>query len=507
MTMTTMTTMTTMGPVMTDRRWRIGFRGRVLGSFVLFVAAATMGGLVLQRTVLLDQLDGEVTASLEQERDELEALASGRNPETGAPFEGDVEAIFETFLRRNLPGEGEAYFAFVDGRPYRSSPGAPADLSQSPELVQRWGSLTAGEWGRLSTEAGAARYLAVPLAFEGSTAGVFVVVNFLDGERDEIEAHVRTSAIVAGIVLLLATAVAWTVAGRLLRPVRDLTEAAEAISDADLSRRIPVEGHDEIARLGRRFNEMLDRLSAAFAAQRAFVDDAGHELRTPITIVRGHLELMGDDPTDQRETVALVTEELDRMARIVDDLLLLAKAEHPDFVQPSDVEAADLTADLFAKVRALGDRQWRLDGSAVGEVRLDRQRLTQAVLNLVRNAVEHTVAGAEIGIGSSIGGGELRFWVRDTGPGIDARDRDHIFERFARGRGGRRRSDGAGLGLAIVRSVAEAHGGRVELDSEPGSGATFTIVLPADADPARPAPGRIDSALSTDTNREAKASP
>jgi signal transduction histidine kinase len=476
MTMTTMTTMTT--TMTTDRRWRLGFRGRVLGSFVLFVAGATMGGLVLQRAVLLNQLDGEVTASLEQERDELEALASGRDPSTGAPFGGDVEAIFDTFLSRNFPVEGEAYFTFVDGRAYRASV-APVELGESPELVAGWATLTVGEWGRLSTEAGPVRYLAVPLAFEGRTHGVFVVANFVEGERDEIESHVRVSAIVAAIVLLVATGLAWLVAGRLLRPVRHLTEAAEAISDADLSRRIPEEGDDEIARLARRFNEMLDRLAASFAAQRAFVDDAGHELRTPITIVRGHLELMGDDPQEQRDTIALVTEELDRMARIVDDLLLLAKAEHPDFVQLAPVEIADLTADLLAKARALGDRDWRLDGSGIGVVHVDRQRLTQAVLNLARNAVEHTTVGADISLGSSAGVDHVRFWVCDTGPGVDERDRDQIFERFTRGRGGRRRSDGAGLGLAIVRSVAEAHGGRVELASEPGQGATFTIVLPA----------------------------
>ncbi|MEQ1873618.1 MAG: HAMP domain-containing sensor histidine kinase [Ilumatobacteraceae bacterium] len=460
-----------------SRRLHLGFRGRVLGLFAVLVAGATFGGLVLQRAVLLSQFNAEIETSLQQERDELEALAQGNDPETGEPFGADVRAVFDTFLTRNLPASGEAYFTFVRGVPYSSSP-APIDLADYPDLAARWGALTIGEWGWLSTEAGRARYLAVPLTFEERTTGVFVVVNFVERERDEIESHVRVSAVVAAAVLVCAMGIAWSVAGRLLRPVRQLTRAAEAISDADLSQRIPVEGNDEIARLAQRFNEMLDRLAASFAVQRAFVDDAGHELRTPITIVRGHLELMGSEPAEQRATIELVTEELDRMARIVDDLLLLAKAEHPDFIQPSSLEVADLTADLLAKARALGDRRWRLDASAVGLVHADRQRLTQAVLNLARNAVEHTTIGAEIGLGSSTGGGEVRLWVRDTGPGVDHRDREQIFERFTRGRTGRRRSDGAGLGLAIVRSVALGHHGRVELDSEPGHGATFTIVLP-----------------------------
>jgi signal transduction histidine kinase len=289
--------------------------------------------------------------------------------------------------------------------------------------------------------------------------------------------------VVAGLVLLVALGAAWISAGRLLRPVRELTESARAITESDLTRRIPVDGDDEIAELARTFNEMLDRLGSAFSSQRAFVDDAGHELRTPITIVRGHLELMdGEDPEDRQRTIALVTDELDRMARIVDDLLLLAKAEQPDFVRPEAIDLAALTEELLGKAQALGDRSWRLDGRGAGVLRGDPQRLTQAVLNLARNAVEHTEEGDEVALGSSRQDGEVRLWVRDVGPGIARDDRERIFERFARGRDRPRRSEGAGLGLAIAQAVAAGHGGRVELDSAPGAGATFTLVLPDPSD-------------------------
>jgi signal transduction histidine kinase len=193
---------------------------------------------------------------------------------------------------------------------------------------------------------------------------------------------------------------------------------------------------------------------------------------------------MGDTPQDRRATVALVTDELERMARIVDELLLLAKAEQPDFLHPGPILLAELTGDVLTKARALGDRDWRLDTSAHGEVVGDEQRLTQAVLNLARNAVEHSGPGSEIGIGSERRGHEVAIWVRDTGAGIDERDRLRIFERFARGGGDRRRSDGAGLGLAIVAAIARAHGGRVEVDSTPGLGSTFTVVIPVEAAPA-----------------------
>jgi signal transduction histidine kinase len=177
--------------------------------------------------------------------------------------------------------------------------------------------------------------------------------------------------------------------------------------------------------------------------------------------------------------VALVTDELDRMARIVDDLLMLAKAEQPDFVHRTPTEIEPFTRDLFARAQALGDRRWVCEAAATGTVALDEQRLVQAVLNLVRNSVEHTGPGDEIGIGTRQADGELSVWVRDTGSGVDPKDHERIFERFARAGASARRSDGAGLGLAIVTSVAVAHGGRVVLESSPGHGSTFRIVLPA----------------------------
>jgi signal transduction histidine kinase len=460
-----------------ERRFRLGFRVRVLGFTSALVAGAIFGGLLVQRAVLLERLDDDVDSTLEQERSELERLAAGVNPTTGQPFAGDVRAIFDTFLQRNVPVEGEAFFTFVDGAPYSATP-APVRLDADRVLAAEWGSLREGERGQLDTDAGSVRYLAVPLESQGTTRGVFVVANFVRGEREQIETWFRVAAVVAAVILAVATAVAWIVAGRLLRPVRQLTSTARTITEADFAQRIPVEGDDEIAELAATFNDMLDRLQFAFEAQRAFVDDAGHELRTPITIVRGHLELLGDDPVERAETIALVTDELDRMARIVDDLLLLAKAEQPDFIRRQPIEISDLTTELLVKARALASRTWTLDACAEGTVMLDPQRVTQAVLNLARNAVEQTTSEDEVTIGSAMDGPTLRLWVRDSGPGVHPADRERIFERFARGGSGRRRSDGAGLGLAIVAAVAAGHGGSVELESAPGHGAQFTIVLP-----------------------------
>jgi signal transduction histidine kinase len=308
--------------------------------------------------------------------------------------------------------------------------------------------------------------------------GVFVVAASLTAEREGVNEAVRLAALVLLAVLLIASALAWVVAGRILAPLRVLDETARSISETDLTRRIPVGGNDEIAELARTFNAMVDRLERAFASQRAFVSDAGHELRTPITIVRGHLELLGDDPQERRETVALVTDELDRMSRFVDDLLVLAKSERNDFLRLADVELGALTEELLDKASGLAARRWNMEARGETRLRADRQRLTQAIMGLAHNAVQHTSDGDPVWIGSAVDGEEASLWVRDSGPGIAAADQARVFERFARAGASRRRSEGAGLGLAIVRAIAEAHGGRVELVSRPGAGATFTVIVP-----------------------------
>jgi signal transduction histidine kinase len=171
-------------------------------------------------------------------------------------------------------------------------------------------------------------------------------------------------------------------------------------------------------------------------------------------------------------------DELDRMGRMVDQLQLLAEVEQPDVLRPVRIDLGPFVEDLSAKAVALAPRQWSLDELADGTLFADPDRLTEAVMNLAHNAVAHTVEGDTVAIGSSLTENEVRLWVRDTGAGISAGDQSRIFERFTRGAGARRRYRGGGLGLAIVRAIAEAHGGRVELKSRLGEGSTFTMVIP-----------------------------
>jgi signal transduction histidine kinase len=179
-------------------------------------------------------------------------------------------------------------------------------------------------------------------------AGAFVVANFLAEEHEELDRVMQTYAIVSVLSLGLITALAAWQAGRLLRPVRTLRETAEEITVTDLSRRIPESGHDDISALTRTFNAMLGRLDAAFTGQRQFLDDAGHELKTPLTVIRGHMELLdSDDPAEVEATRALLLDEIDRMSRLVGDLIMLAKSARPDFLQYDAVGIGPLTANVL----------------------------------------------------------------------------------------------------------------------------------------------------------------
>lgn len=201
-----------------------------------------------------------------------------------------------------------------------------------------------------------------------------------------------------------------------------------------------------------------------------------------MTIVRGHLELMdAEDPDDVRATRALALDELDRMSRLVDDLLTLAKAERSDFVQPRAADIGRLTDETLEKARGLAQRRWTLDHLADVEAILDPQRVAQAWLQLASNAVKYSPDGTPIALGSAVRRGELRLWVRDQGIGISPHERDLVLARFGRGSGAPLRADGAGLGLAIVDKIVTAHGGRVDIESTPGQGSTIALVLPLQA--------------------------
>ncbi|GIG91377.1 sensor histidine kinase [Plantactinospora endophytica] len=461
---------------------------RILVSYIVLIVLS--GGLcaVAIHEVLMIRLESRIAEAVQQEFLEIDRLVTdGRDPRTGAAFTS-VAAVFDVYFRRNVPSQEEAILAFADGRLQHASMGrfpvdrVPDSAMQVFATSARTYTVTDGRppLDRFDTSRGSAYYGILPLRV-GASTGAFVVTILPVAQRREI-ADLQRYAVGAVLgVVVLASACAWLVTGRVLGPVRQLTETARLISKSDLTRRIPVARQDEAAEMARTFNAMLDRLEAVFRREREFLLDAGHELRGPITISLGNLGLLQQqlpDDDEARGTIAVVTDELERMARIVGDLHILADVPHPHFLQPERIDLELFVAELAVKLSALAPRQWLVDELGEGLLVADRHRLTEAVINLADNAVRHTADTDTVSIGAAVRGEDVHIWVRDTGCGIEYDDQPYIFDRFRRGARAHLRYPGTGLGLAIVRAVAQAHGGRVDLSSRPGVGSTFTLVIP-----------------------------
>ncbi|GAB2562062.1 hypothetical protein GCM10027269_15140 [Kribbella endophytica] len=513
---------------------------------VLALAVAAVVFLTWQ--LLSARSDASADAELTHESAKFHAYAGSP---TAAPF-NTPEKLLNHWLQTNLPDTSEAFFTIIDGRASRRSLGTPpARLDTDLAFVQRIASSTTPQYGWVDSTAGKVRYGVIPVQFGSQPVrGQLVMLEFRDLIAQPLEDATKALALIGLVTLAMAAGACWIVTGRVLAPIRAVRTTAEQIGESDLRRRIDVVGNDDVSHLARTFNTMLDRLEVAFVAQREFVDNAGHELRTPITVIRGHLELMSDDPVDREETRALVLDELARMNRMVDDLLVLAKSDRPDFLKLEEVNLTELVIEVVAKARPLADRTWRVDETTDTTIIADPQRLTQALMQLVSNAVRHTTTDDRIALGSRVheparphmsdpgsssrsgagstsrsgsgsasrsepgsasrsepgptsrsrpvsasrsghapddssrsdcpAGTHVHLWVADSGEGVAPGDRERIFERFARGND-QVRTDGAGLGLAIVRSIAQAHGGDVLLADKDNRAAPTTDDVPSRA--------------------------
>jgi two-component system, OmpR family, sensor kinase len=294
--------------------------------------------------------------------------------------------------------------------------------------------------------------------------------------------------ILAGALALAAALLAsYLVGARVSLPLRRMAAIAARVDAGELEPRVHGAGGpgDEVRVLADAFNHMLDRLSAAFAGQRAFVADASHELRTPLTVIRGQLEVLSAQQHppigEVRRVERLVQAEVSRITRLVDDLLLLAKSEETQFLHVQAIDLRPYIKDLWDGMSLTTKRKFELSPIPDGLLQADPDRLAQALRNLVRNAIEHTSAPdglVRLDV-APIGCGRLVFVVADDGPGVPTDQRELVFERFHRTDTARdRASGGTGLGLAIVRAIAHAHAGHVTADGRPGGGAKIELELP-----------------------------
>jgi signal transduction histidine kinase len=287
------------------------------------------------------------------------------------------------------------------------------------------------------------------------------------------------AALVGGV---LAALVALALARRIARPVRRVADASRSLARGREPAPVPVEGAAELATLATAFNDLAQQLAKAREAERNFLLSVSHELKTPLTAIRGYAEAVEDGALDPREAAATVAQEAARLERLVRDLLDLARMNRTDFsVQPSDIDLAEVADDAVRRYQAQADAfgvslEAVSDGSAPAVA--DADRMLQVVSNLVENALRLTPPGGEVRIVTAPG----TLQVEDTGPGLQEDERARAFERFyLHERYGRERAVGTGLGLAIVKELTEAMGGRVSVESEPGRRTAFTVRLDAPA--------------------------
>ena len=467
------------------RRRILSVRARIVVSILAVaafgLAASGVASYLVQRQGVLTAVDAQLLNTVPN----LNTIASGKTSDVPLTT---VDAVLRLAMQQMIPTANESVLGFIDKKPVL----VPAvnlqfRIDKDSALVARIVSEahpTLVVMGTAKSALGTLRYLIIPIGVAGDpSTGLYVVADDLDAELGSVADSFQTYIQVALLALALVGLVAWFVAGRLLRPIRLLRDAAAGSSTAaDLTERIPVTGRDDVSELATAINGMFDRLQDSAKSQQRLLNDVGHELRTPITIIRGHLELLdAGNVSDVEATRALAIDELDRMSTLVSEISLLAASRAPHFVELAEVDIESLTTAVGAKASALDPtRTWRVE-SASGLALIDAHHITQAWLQLADNAVKYSTPGEPIVIASEVSetatGGLLNLSVRDHGPGIPPDSRERIFERFGR-LASSGATEGSGLGLSIVSAIAEAHSGTVLLSGAQSEGSTFTIRIP-----------------------------
>jgi two-component system, OmpR family, sensor kinase len=332
------------------------------------------------------------------------------------------------------------------------------------------------------------RMLTAPISIGDNVVGIIQVAGALNDIDQTLNLLALALAIGTFTAVFLAAAVGFLLARSVLKPIDDITRAARAIAlTPDLEKRVrETRNADEVDRLAITFNEMLQRLENLFRTQQRFLADVSHELRTPLTIIRGNLALLNqNNHSIDQETLKTIDGEAERMSRLLSDLLLLAQSGDAgaSAIQRTPVELDTLLLDVYRQACVMaaprdGQLKVTLGDEDQALVEGDPDRLKQLLLNLVENAIKYTPSG-EVRLSLLKQDDKVGLRVSDTGMGIPAEDLPHIFERFYRVDKARsREKGGAGLGLSIADWIAQAHGGFIKVESQPGKGSTFTVWLP-----------------------------
>lgn len=445
------------------------------------LAAAIVALVLVSYTATIRQLTSASDDLLAREAEAYAAAVAG------APSTDPLSDATRAYLGgRTSGGAGFAPVLFLrldSGRVISNS-----DLRLEDSVA-----LTAGERGPeyLDISLGDATYrvLVVPVEAQEARVGTFVAALSEAPARETASRVALTLAGAGAVALALGVALSYAATRRALRPLRDMSTDATDITHAVPGRRISYEGpDDELGALAAALNAMLDRLERAYGEQKRFVADASHELRTPVAVIRGNVDLLRAGSLGSKEateSLAMIEGETRRMARLLDDLLALARLEGARTERFQPLDARTLIDEVTARSRSLADRRFETTHGCDVWITGDPDLLDQALVNVVRNAIAHTAEGGLIRIGCEVVGHVAEISVTDDGPGLSAEELDRAFDRFYRAPGSERDDEGggAGLGLAITRRLIELHGGTISATNAEEGGARFTIRLPSVDDP------------------------
>ncbi len=456
----------------------IKFRLTALYTLVLVTMLTLFGSAVyyFSEATLLDDIDVALLTIAGQLRGQTEAVALGDVTVLTLPEE-ELD-VFQTATN---------FFVILDANgAIKARSENLADYNYS-KLLDPAGATDEERFSTVAHDDRTLRVLTEPLVVdvdgERRTVGHLQVARLLDNQAAVMQ-QLSLILIFTGIAAVsLSLFLGALVINRLLQPLDNITEAALQISGAnDLSRRLPDPGRrDEIGNLTMVLNRNLERLEQLFHVRQRFLADVSHELRTPLTTIRGNVDLMRRIGEADPEILDVVQEELERMTRLVGDLMLLARADTGGLpIQQQLVQLDTLFLDVYRQVRSI-DQKVHISLEEVDQVGVlgDSDRLKQLILNLVDNAIKYTPTGGRVMMGLSKSDGRAQLVVQDTGIGIPPEDLPHIYDRFYRVDKARTRAQGgSGLGLSIAKWIVEAHQGKIEVESVVGEGTTFRVYLP-----------------------------
>jgi len=458
------------------RRRRLGTASRLAAFLAILLAVILSVTAYETERAFANQSVASTTRSLVSEVDSFSRVTSTSTP-------ASLQSTTVAYLQGRVLVQGESLLIGLPSGQRFGSAGSESLLAAA--TIRRILATPPRTTTTLRTTLGGVDTLLLvsPIRQDGATVGTLVVASDLSQLHADQK---RVLVLVAGeavVALVAAVAGAYILLRRLLRTVGSITDTASSIENGDLDRRLGDQGtDDEVGKLAATFDSMLDRLQAAMVVQRRLLSDVSHQLRTPLTVARGHLEVLARQPSadmdEVRETVGVVVDELDHMRALVERLLLLGRALEPDFLQVERLDLRTFLSDLSEAAQVLAPRRWSLAPVPDVVLEVDVAKLRGALLNLVDNAVGATGPDDTIEVRAerTPADGSLVLSVEDSGPGIPDEQLATVLARF--GRVGSADREGSGLGLAIVTAVAEAHGGTFTLARSELGGCRAAITLP-----------------------------